>query len=134
AEGVLTGARALLIIADPELLNSPNIKRLLAFYAATDGAEAKVVLRGDFEVIAERNAVPKSWVDFGIYNNSLLYVTENDDGRFTKNEYRVDLYLRLFETIWNSGGVVLATSRDADPGESLTLRQLLDMDKEASQD
>jgi hypothetical protein len=129
AENTLTGVRALLVISDSDLLDSPNVRRLLTFYAATAGAEAKVAVRRDFEAIAERNEIPKSWVDFGIYDNSLLYITEHRNGRFTKDEFRIGLYLRLFDTIWNSAGVVIAGSREMPPDRSLSLSRLLELDR-----
>jgi hypothetical protein len=128
AEGTLTGVHALLILSDAALLGSPNVQRLLTFYSATAGAEAKVVIRADFEAIADRNDVPKDWVDFGIYDNSLLYVTESASGRFTKDEFRIELYLRFFEMIWHSAGVVIAGSKEMRPEDSLSLARLLELD------
>lgn len=128
AEGTLTGVHALLILSDATLLASPNVQRLLTFYSATAGAEAKVVVRNDFDAIADRNDVPKGWVDFGIYDNSLLYVTENTSGRFTKDEFRIELYLRFFEMMWDSAGVVIAESKDKRPEAALPLARLLEFD------
>jgi hypothetical protein len=67
--------------------SAPNLRRLLSFYASTAGAEAKIVVRHDFEAIAERNEVPKAWADFGIYDNSLLYVTEHEMGDLPKTTF-----------------------------------------------
>jgi hypothetical protein len=128
AEGTLTGIHALLILSEASLLNSPNVQRLLTFYSATPGAEAKVVVKRDFQAIADRNDVPGDWVDFGIYDNSLLYVTENARGRFTKDEFRIELYLRLFDMIWRSAGIVLAGSKEMVPADSLPLARLLELD------
>jgi hypothetical protein len=130
AEGTLTKVHALLILNDINLLNSPNVRRLLDFYSVTAGAEAKVVIKHDFEAIAERNEIPKGWLDFGIYNDSLLYVTENASGRFTKDEFRIELYLRLFDMIWRSAGIVKVESKTIKPGNPLTLVRLLELDAE----
>jgi hypothetical protein len=128
ADETLTGVRALLILSDASLLRSQNVQRLLAFYSTTENAEAKAVTKSDFEAIAGRIEVPEDWVDFGIYDNSLLYVTENGSGRFTKDEFRIELYLRLFDTIWNSAGMVIAASEGMPPGDSISLTQLLELD------
>ena len=133
AQDTLTGIRALLIISHPDLLESPNLGRLLTFYSSVAGAEAKVVVRRDFEAIAERNDVPKGWVDFGIYDNSLLYVTEHESGRFTKDDFRIALYLRLFDTIWNSAGMVVKESQVMPPDNSLSLSRLLELDRSVYQ-
>jgi len=129
AKQTLTGVRALIILSDASLLDSPNVQRLLNFYSATKGAEAKVIVKSDFATIAERNGVPKGWIDFGIYDNSLLYVTENTSGRFTKDEFRIGLYLRLFDVIWRSTGVVIARSEEMKSGgETPSLARLLELD------
>jgi hypothetical protein len=133
ADGTLTGIHTLLIIGHPDLLESPNLRRLLSFYASTAGAEAKIVVRHDFEAIAERNEVPKAWADFGIYDNSLLYVTEHENGRFTKDDFRISLYLRLFDTIWNSAGVIVSGSQAMPSDSPLSLSQLLELDKSADE-
>jgi hypothetical protein len=127
-ENALTDVRALLILSDASLLDSPNVERLLTFYSATKGVEAKVVLKSDFEAIAERNEVPRDWVDFGIYDKSLLYITEQSSGRFTKDKYRIELYVRLFNIIWDSTGLVIAGSEEREPEDRLTLTQLLELD------
>ncbi len=121
ADSTLTGVQALLVLDDLDLLTSPNVKRLLTFYSTTAGMEAKVVIKQDFQAIAARNNLPEDRVDFGLYDNSLLYLTENANGRFTKNEYRIARYLRLFETIWFSGGVVVEESRNVLPDHTLLL-------------
>lgn len=131
ANKTLTGVRALLVIRDPKLLDSSNLLRLLTFYSTTAGAEARVVIRHDFEVIAERNAVSKDWIDFGIYDDSLLYVTERANGRFTKDDFRIGIYLRLFDTIWNSTGVIVTGSKAMPPDRSLSLSRLLELDSSA---
>ena len=128
AEEALTGVRTLLILSDAKLLDSPNVQRLLTFYSGTKNAEARVVVKTDFEAIAERNEVQKDWVDFGIYDNSLLYVTENASGRFTKDEFRIGLYLRLFDMIWHSEGVVIAGSEGMASGDRVSLTRLLELD------
>lgn len=133
AEGVLTQVRALLIVENRDLLNSPNVQRLLAFYSRATGADAKVVVISDFEEIAERNAIPKGWVDFGIYDKSLLYVTEHNNGRFTKDDSRISQYLRLFDTIWYSVGVVIASSQEMHDTPLLSLTELLETDRSASE-
>ena len=86
------------------------------------------MVKTDFEAIAERNEVQKDWVDFGIYDNSLLYVTENASGRFTKDEFRIGLYLRLFDMIWHSEGVVIAGSEGMASGDRVSLTRLLELD------
>jgi hypothetical protein len=133
AEDTLTGVRALLILSDANLLSSPNVQRLLTFYSTIAHAEARVVLKRDLVAIAERNEVRKDLVDFGIYDNSLLYVTEHANGRFSKDEFRIGLYLRLFDTIWTSAGVVIAGSQETPPDSSLSLSRLLELDRSVSQ-
>jgi hypothetical protein len=133
AEDALTGVRALLIVENRDLLHSPNVQRLLAFYSRAARADAKVVARHDFEEIAERNAIPRGWVDFGIYDKSLLYVTEQSNGRFTKDDSRISQYLRLFDTIWYSVGVVIASSQETRDSRSLSLPELLEADRSASE-
>jgi hypothetical protein len=86
------------------------------------------VVKDDFRAIAARNGVRQDWLDFGIYNNSLLYVTERDNGRFTKNSFRIGLYLTLFESVWDSAGVIISSSEDLAPDPSLTLSRLLELD------
>ena len=127
AENTLTSVRALLVLSDKALLDSPNVQRLLQFYSSIEKAEARVVLRSDFQAVAVRNEVPEGWADFGIYDKSLLYVTEDANGRFTKDVFRIELYLRLFDSIWNSRGVVIAESRNFS-GEPLSISQLLELD------
>jgi len=129
AEETLTGVRALLILNDEDLLDSPNVQRLLTFYSTIAHTEAKVVLRRDLVAIAERNEVRKDLIDFGIYDDSLLYVTEHANGRFSKDEFRIRLYLRLFDTIWSSAGVVIAGSQGMPPDPSLSLSRLLELDR-----
>jgi hypothetical protein len=128
ANKTLTGVCALLILDDASLLRSPNVQRLLTLYRVTSGANARVVVRDDFRAIAARNGVRQDWLDFGIYNNSLLYVTERDNGRFTKNSFRIGLYLTLFESVWDSAGVIISSSEDLAPDPSLTLSRLLELD------
>ena len=127
-ENTLTDVRALLILSDASLLDSPNVKRLLTFYSATKGVKEKVVLKSDFEAIAERNEVPKDWVDFGIYDESLLYITEQSNGRFTKDKYRIELYVRLFNIIWDSTGLLIDRSEEMKSKDRLSLARLLELD------
>lgn len=133
ADETLTSVRALLILSDASLLRSPNVQRLLAFYSATENAEAKAVVKNDFEAIADRNGAPREWTDFGIYDNSLLYVTENSNGRFTKDEFRIEKYLRLFDTIWHSAGLVIAESEAMVPGSPIPVTQFLQLDASNNQ-
>jgi hypothetical protein len=49
--------------------------------------------RFQFEEIAKTNAIPKGVTDFGVYNNSLLYVTEYENGKFTKDDSSISHYL-----------------------------------------
>jgi hypothetical protein len=127
-EGVLARAQALLILDSADFRDTPNVKRLMQFYATTTGAQAKMVLKSDFQAIAVRNGVPKERVDFGIYDSSLLYVTEGSTGRFTKDQFRIERYQRLFETVWSSAGIVISDSRDYPPDPKLSISQLLALD------
>ena len=86
------------------------------------------MLKSDFEAIAERNEVPKDWVDFGIYDESLLYITEQSNGRFTKDKYRIELYVRLFNIIWDSTGLLIDRSEEMKSKDRLSLARLLELD------
>lgn len=110
-QGRLDRVRVLLIVSDIEIVDSPRLRNLLSFYGGINGLDAKVVHQDAFMAIAKRNDINEGAVDFGIYDESLLYVTERNSGRFTKDEFRIEMYKRAFESLWNTEGLVLADSR-----------------------
>jgi hypothetical protein len=121
--------QTILILENIDLLRSENLLRLLQFYSSTSRMSAKIVVREDFTQIAAQNRIPSNQVDFGIYDRSLLYVTEGTQGRFTKNEYRIETYLRLFTTMWHSGGVTVPMDGKIPDGD-ISIQQLFNLDTE----
>lgn len=124
-QGKLQQVRSLLIVDIESTAESANIDALLRFYARTPGMTAKIVFRVDFNSVAPATEQRSSPVDFGIYDSSLLYVTHDEVGLFTKDTFRINSQLRTFDTIWDSDTLIFKDSRNFPKDSGPTLAALL---------
>jgi hypothetical protein len=124
-EGTVERVRSMLIVESANVAEHDQLDHLLEFYAATPGLEGIVVARQDFAPIATRNGISPGTVDFGVYDQSLLYVAEGVSGKFTKDPYRIAAHLRLFDSLWDSAGLALDDSKSRSGSAAPTLRTLM---------
>lgn len=82
------------------------VSKLLDFFASEKKYECKLCMLDTFRSVCETNGVPSQYVDFGIYGDSMLFVSEQyvptHKGTYYKDENRIRLYMCLFDEIWNS--------------------------------
>lgn len=94
----------LIVLANEDLLNDPQMELLLEFYAKNSKYECKYILAEDFIEACENNKISTSSLDFGIYGPKMLFVEENlhpYKGIYYKDESIIERYTKLFDEVWN---------------------------------
>lgn len=108
-KGEIKQARSLLVLDDISLLTTPRVAKLLDFYHTHKGMECWVISRSDYLAICADSGVPASYLDFGIYGNRLLFLTEQYEpeiiGIFTKDPKAVEHYRLFFDSMWGTPSV-----------------------------
>jgi len=122
--------RAVLVLDEPQLVEAPRVKRLLDFYHTNRGFECFIINQQDFQSICTANSVPVHYIDFGIYGNRLLFLTEQYEpeiiGVFTKDTTRIQHYKNLFDSLW--GSVSVGRKNPSTAAQRVTLEELYEFD------
>lgn len=122
--------RIVLVFSEQSLVNSPRVGALLKYFASHRGFDCWYMLKEDYAAISADMQVPASYLDFGIYSDRLLFLTEQYApeiiGIFSKDKDRIAQYTHLFDALWGSAAV--ATKNPAEAKPVLTLEELLAAD------
>jgi hypothetical protein len=127
--GQIKEARTILIVGDSQGAQSPRVQKLLDFFQTNKGFSCRLVDRADF---TELYSGP--YIDFGIYGNRLLFLTEryepNITGLFTKDPAQIQHYCRVFDSMWSSTSV--ARNKPYRATARVTLEELYEFDEGVS--
>jgi len=129
--GEIKEVRSVLVLSEPQLVQSPRVKKLLDFFHTNRGFLCFTVNRQDFRAICADNGMPANYIDFGIYGSRLLFLTEQYDpeiiGVFTKDSTRIRHYCNLFDSMWGSPSVAKKNPSKCDT--KVTLEELYEFDE-----
>ena len=129
--GNINEARTILVVDDVRAAQPPRVLKLLDFFHTNKGFAVRLMNREHFRTLCEDNSVPPTYIDFGIYGERLLFLTEQYEpeitGVFTKDPTEIHHYKNLFDSMWGSPSVArrnpsLATAH-------VTLEQLYEFDE-----
>lgn len=102
----IKACQALLIVDSEDSLKLPRITRLLDYFKTKDGLDCRVIMRADFSRICSENAIPATYLDFGIYGTRMLFRSEQYEpdyiGLYTKDAATIQQYSEFFGTLWDS--------------------------------
>jgi len=102
----LNSVQVIVILDNDNMFQKVYVKKLLDFFAAEQKYECKICMVDTFRNVCDTNGVPSQFVDFGIYGDKMLFVTEQyvpiHKGTYYKDTNRIRLYTRLFDEIWKS--------------------------------
>jgi len=109
-DGALNLVQVIVIVKNENTFQKEEVKKLLDFFAAESKYECKLCKLDTFKSVCDTNGVQSQFVDFGIYGNKMLFVTEQytpiHKGTYYKDSNRLRLYIKLFDEIWNSDVLV----------------------------
>jgi len=129
--GSMKEVRAIIIVDNVALLNTPRVSKLLDFFQTNDGFDCKIVASADYTTLCEGNGIPAEYYEIGIFANRLLFLTmsyEPTKGVFTKDTHKINRYKSLFDKVWDS--VSLATRNPSKAHARVSLEELLTFDKQ----
>jgi len=131
----ITEIRCLLVFSDLALVDAPRIQALFRYFASHRGFGCCYMTRSDYAAISADNQIPANWLDFGVYGNGLLFLTEHYTpdivGTFSKDSSQIEHYTRLFDSLWGSRAVARKNPAAAKP--VLTIEELFAADSVAAQ-
>lgn len=121
--------RTLMIVESAQVCETPNIEKLLQFYASNVGLDARIVLAADWAAWARNHALSSTCIEFGIFGEALLYQADSYSpvpaGNWSKDLADIKRFTRLFDLLWIASD---SLSAGALGGEPVTLSQLMDVD------
>jgi hypothetical protein len=130
-DGKIGHIRAILILKDLSLVESPRIKKLLDYYKTTEKMSCKITTSFEFGDICRGDSFEASYSDWGIYGKQLLYINEayepNIIGLFIKNQTEILRYHKLFEAMWNYDSVT--KPNPSTETKKISFQELFDFDE-----
>lgn len=121
---IVDKVQVIVIPESKELVNRPDVSKLLDFFHAEPNYQCKIVLKKDFEAVCDTNGVSSQFIDFGIYGPKMLYVTEQyvpvHKGTYYKDELKIKHYHRLFDEVWESDAITLSNPSNCTDRVPLT--------------
>jgi len=127
AKGTLNFVQVIVVSESENTLSKDCVKKLLDFFNAEPKYECRICLLDTFRTVCDTNGVPSQFVDFGIYSDKMLFVTEQyvpiHKGTYYKDVNRIRLYSKLFDEIWGSD--ILARSNPSQNGQRLKVADLI---------
>jgi hypothetical protein len=130
-DGKISDIRAILILKDLSLKESPRVKKLLDYYKTTDNMSCKITTTEEFGDICRGDSFEASYSDWGIYGKQLLYINEayepNIIGLFIKDKTEILRYLKLFEAMWNYDSVT--KPNPSTEKKEISFQELFDFDE-----
>lgn len=134
--GEIAEIRIVLVLSEPSLVDTRRVDTLLRYFASHRGFGCWYMSRADYAAISTDMQIPASQLDFGIYGDRLLFLTEQYTpeivGVFSKDPNRIRRYTHLFDALWGSPAV--ATKNSARGTPVLTLEELFAADTAEGQD
>jgi hypothetical protein len=129
-QGHIKEIRTVLVLDDPGLIQNPRVQKLLDFFHTNKGFECYTINRRDYRSICADNGVPPIYIDFGIYGDILLFLTEQYEpeivGLFTKDPTKIEHYCRLFDSMWGSA---IARRNPSSVVQPVSLEELYTFDE-----
>lgn len=106
-----------------------RMSTLLCFFKAL-GISCKFISRATLNSICDQNGIEKGYLDFGLYGKRMLFRSEKYEpeyiGIYSKDQWVIEQYTRLFDTIWKAESVVLETP--VARTQPVTLAKLFEVD------
>ena len=123
--------RTILIIENANTMDSSRFNKLLDFFHTNVGMECSIILKEDFHVILKGNGVTCSFLDFGIYGNTLIYLGEQYEpeiiGTFSKDQVLIQNLKKLFDSMWESP--IVSINNPSTAKNQVTLAELFKFDE-----
>lgn len=130
-QGAIKQIRTMLVLDEPKLVQAPRVNKLFDFFHTNKGFECFTINQHDYRSICANNGVPGNYIDFGIYGNRLLFLTEQYEpdiiGVFTKDLTTIQHYKSLFDSMWGSPSVARRNPSNAE--QRVTLEELYEFDE-----
>ncbi|MGH9908672.1 MAG: hypothetical protein ACRD8U_24190 [Pyrinomonadaceae bacterium] len=93
-QGEIKEIRTVLVLDDLKLMQTVRVQKLLDFFHTNKGFECFTINERDYRSICSDNGMPCNYIDFGIYGDILLFLTEQYDpeivGLFTKDLTKIE--------------------------------------------
>jgi hypothetical protein len=122
--------RTVLVLDDAKLFDSPRVQKLFDFFHTNEGFDCYTISAGDFRAICSDTGLSPNYIDFGIYGDILLFLTEQYEpdivGVFSKDQATIKRYSHLFDSIWESA---IARKNPSRTLEHVTLEELYAFDE-----
>ena len=122
--------RAIIIVKDLNQADNPRMQRLLDFFQTNKGLSCFLIKQGDYKEICDEHGDAARYIDFGIYENHLLFLTEQYEpeirGIFTSEITRIENYRSLFDSMWDSRSLTHRNPSKAE--QEVTLEELFSFD------
>jgi hypothetical protein len=130
SKGKVASIRVILVLEDLQLAKNARLGALFDFYKAASQQEARHIDRNNFQTISMETGIPTHFLDFGIYGQQMLFRSEQYQpeytGTFSKDKNLIATYVKFFDTLWDSTGVM--KKNPATGGRVLSLEQLVEID------
>jgi hypothetical protein len=130
-QGKMNKIQCILLLKEPQIINSPRIIKLLNFFKATPSMDCRISTQKKYEEICASDGFAINSKEFGIYSSQLLYINEQYQpvirGIFTKDPNRIQAYRKLFNTMWT-----LESVSDENPSKQsnkISLAELFNFDE-----
>lgn len=121
----LNKVKILLLVPSYSFLELPRINKLLDFVKTTKNVECRVIINTMFEEICSDNGISTKSIDFGIYSDRLLFITDADgteNGLWIKDKKTILHFNKVFEMVWSTRGL----SKE-NPSQSVTPMKFSDL-------
>lgn len=122
--------RTVIVLEDPKVISSSRLKKLFDFFNTNRDFNCYTINKADFRAICSDNGMPSCYIDFGIYGDVLLFLTEQYEpeiiGLFTKDKTKIQHYCHLFDSMWGSA---IARKNPSTALEQVTLEDLYAFDE-----
>lgn len=104
----LNKIKILLLVPSYSFLETPRIIKLLDFINNTKNVECRVIIKTKFEEICSDSGISSKNIDFGIYSDRLLFITDADgteNGLWIKDKKTILHFIKVFEMVWSTRGL-----------------------------
>ena len=122
--------RAIIIVENRAQCETPNVRKLLEFFASNRGLRVKIVLASDWETSKIDHAISPSCIEFGIHGEKLVYQADKYEpvsiGTWSRSSIEIKRFTSFFDAVW--GDNKLATGVSSVAKESSSLSELMAID------
>ncbi|MBN4062513.1 hypothetical protein JYU20_04870 [Bacteroidales bacterium AH-315-I05] len=129
-EGKINKIQCILILKQQNIIDLPRIKKLLDFFKMTNSMECRITTYDKFQNICDSDGFSINSQEFGLYSSQLLYINEQYEpiikGTFTKDESTIELYRKLFNTMWSLDAVT--QENPSTNATKISFKELFDFD------